>query len=357
MSNVRTQIDPSLFTEPGAAMDLYHNSIRESLPYDAFGGKTRFLAKVISVPITVESGGTTGGNWSFRARIIEDPSPHWFIPNPCSEATAGDDKENQKLIALHTSFVGSSDDMPVYDGMVIVELEKNMFSYNLQHGKFIRVVNNPAEEPSFQWTSCIGSVARCEALAQTFDESEPWTGIPAKAEDIEAAYPIVARTKGLADKIVSVATAVGIPDPGWLANAIHFETSFTFDPSIQNKDTKATGLIQFIPKTAGGMNTSVDALKKMSAIKQMDYVKKYLMPFKGKLKTSADLYMAIFFPAAVGHGPRYSIYNYYVKHEGKSWADQKFLKKNNGIKTAGDYQALADRNAKMPTGGFATRTA
>jgi len=179
MSNVRTQIDPSLFTEPGAAMDLYHKSIRAALPYDAFGGKTRFLANVISTPIKVASGGTTGGNWSFRARIIEDPSPHWFIPNPCNEATAGNDKENQKLIALHTSFVGVGDGTPAYGDMVIVELERNTFSYNLQHGKFIRVVNNPAAAPEYQWTSCIGN---CERLAETFDEKEDAEEAPLPAE-------------------------------------------------------------------------------------------------------------------------------------------------------------------------------
>lgn len=65
-------------------------------------------------------------------------------------------------------------------------------------------------------------------------------------------------------------------------------------------DGYATGLIQFIPNTARALGTSTWELEKMSRVEQMDYVLKYLMPYKGKLNTYFDVYLVVFFPAAVG---------------------------------------------------------
>ena len=58
--------------------------------------------------------------------------------------------------------------------------------------------------------------------------------------------------------------------------------------------------------------------------------------------------MSIYFPVAVGRGPSYNIYNWYVQNKSVRSA-QKYLSDNGGIRTAGDYQALADRSAKLPT--------
>jgi hypothetical protein len=73
-----------------------------------------------------------------------------------------------------------------------------------------------------------------------------------------------------------------------------------FDPSIQNPYTKATGLIQFMPATAIGLKTTVDALRKLNGIKQLEYVEKYYKPVIGRAKTIGDLYMWTFIPAALG---------------------------------------------------------
>lgn len=69
----------------------------------------------------------------------------------------------------------------------------------------------------------------------------------------------------------------------------------------------ATGLIQFIPSTAIYLGTTVAALYAMSNLQQLDYVKKYFSPYRGKVKSYTDLYMVTFFPAALGKPDNYVI--------------------------------------------------
>jgi hypothetical protein len=79
-----------------------------------------------------------------------------------------------------------------------------------------------------------------------------------------------------------------------------FETGETFSPSIQNSSSKATGLIQFIKPTATALGTTLDKLKAMTDIEQLDYVAAYFKPYKNKMSTVSDVYMAILWPAAIG---------------------------------------------------------
>lgn len=76
------------------------------------------------------------------------------------------------------------------------------------------------------------------------------------------------------------------------------------DPAIQNKITHATGLIQWMPQFAPS-GTTVDTLKQMSGLQQLDYVEKYYQPYFGRLKSFSDLYRAVFWPASIGKGPDY----------------------------------------------------
>lgn len=70
-----------------------------------------------------------------------------------------------------------------------------------------------------------------------------------------------------------------------------------------NRTTEATGLIQFMPSTAEGLGTSVEALKNMLPTEQLEFVEKYLSKMKraagfapnAKL-SGADLYALIFLP-------------------------------------------------------------
>lgn len=100
------------------------------------------------------------------------------------------------------------------------------------------------------------------------------------------------------DKVKKISTNLGI-DPNWLMAIMYFESMGTFSPSITNS-IGATGLIQFIPSTASSLGTSTSALKKMTAVQQLDYVEKYLKTYKGKYNNYIDVYFAVFFPLAIG---------------------------------------------------------
>lgn len=80
--------------------------------------------------------------------------------------------------------------------------------------------------------------------------------------------------------------------PEHLLAAMSFETGGSFDPAKQNK-IKATGLIQFIPPTAQALGTTVDKLKAMTSVEQLEFVEKYMDDFKGKLNTLEAVYTSI----------------------------------------------------------------
>lgn len=113
-------------------------------------------------------------------------------------------------------------------------------------------------------------------------------------------------------------------NPKWILQCMSFETGGTFSPKVKNKaGSKATGLIQFMPSTARQLNTSTRKLSKMSQIKQLQYVYKYLKPFRGRLHSLADCYMAIFCPRGVGKNDRYVLYS-----KGKPYRQNRGLDRN-----------------------------
>jgi hypothetical protein len=88
----------------------------------------------------------------------------------------------------------------------------------------------------------------------------------------------------------------------WLMAAMAFETGRTFSPSVRNAKSSATGLIQFMEKTAAGLGTTTRALAALTAEHQLSYVQSYFAPYAPRIKTLDDLYMAILWPAAIGRG-------------------------------------------------------
>ncbi len=125
--------------------------------------------------------------------------------------------------------------------------------------------------------------------------------------------------------------------PDWLMALMNSETGGTFNPQIVNRqgasvkgydehgkviksagtpDSKndferaryrATGLIQFMPSTAKYLGTSTQELFKKNNVQQLDYVHKYFLPVKGKIKGFEDLYLYAFYPYAVGKPDDYII--------------------------------------------------
>jgi hypothetical protein len=100
-------------------------------------------------------------------------------------------------------------------------------------------------------------------------------------------------------KVVAIALDIAC-DPHELMACIAFETGRTFSPSVRNPNSSATGLIQFMAATARELGTTVEALAAMTAEEQLDKVAQYFAPFRGKLHTLSDVYMAILWPMAVG---------------------------------------------------------
>lgn len=101
------------------------------------------------------------------------------------------------------------------------------------------------------------------------------------------------------NKVISVANDLGIANPNWLMQIMKAESGLRAD--IVNPKGGAIGLIQFMPRTAKGLGTTTDTLRNMSRVDQMDYVEKYLQPYAGRLNSYFDLYLVVFFPAAIGN--------------------------------------------------------
>jgi hypothetical protein len=101
-------------------------------------------------------------------------------------------------------------------------------------------------------------------------------------------------------KVITIAEKLNV-DPDFLMACMAFETGETFSPSIQNQaGSGAVGLIQFMPNTAQKLGTTTNALAKMPAVEQLDYVERYFRSLRRRLGAIEDVYMAILWPAAIG---------------------------------------------------------
>lgn len=87
-------------------------------------------------------------------------------------------------------------------------------------------------------------------------------------------------------------------DPNHLMMVMYFESQL--NPQARNPHGTASGLIQFTALTAKQLGTSIHEIRKMDALQQLKYVYLYLKPFKGKMDSFLEIYLAIFFPKAVG---------------------------------------------------------
>lgn len=114
---------------------------------------------------------------------------------------------------------------------------------------------------------------------------------------------------GFREKVFEVASALQV-EPDELMAVMAFETAETFRPDIKNMaGSGATGLIQFMPSTARGLGTSTEALARMSAIEQLEWVRTYFKPYTGRLTSLSDLYMAVLWPRAIGKPDNYVLWS------------------------------------------------
>lgn len=100
-------------------------------------------------------------------------------------------------------------------------------------------------------------------------------------------------------------------NPMALVAIMDFETGGTFGTdTVNGAGSGATGLIQFMPKTARSLGTSVEELSQMTQVEQMDYVEAYFDQFGSKIQGGQvdDLYMAVLWPAAIGKPSGYPLF-------------------------------------------------
>lgn len=110
--------------------------------------------------------------------------------------------------------------------------------------------------------------------------------------------------KEFADKVKEICDKLNI-DENWLMFVMYFESRL--NPKAVNPTSKAQGLIQFMPTTARALGTTTSALAKMTNVQQLDFVYEYLKPFKYKMNSWIDVYLAVFYPKAMNQGDGYTI--------------------------------------------------
>lgn len=141
--------------------------------------------------------------------------------------------------------------------------------------------------------------------------------------------------------VVQIANSIGF-DPNWLMIVMSFESGL--NPQAVNPTSGASGLIQFMPTTARNLGTTVEDIRKMDAIEQLDYVYQYLLPYKGKIASLVDLYLRVFYPAAVGQPSDYVLGG---NNPEKLAAQNKiFDTDKNGIVTKGEVEQYINSYAK-----------
>ena len=201
------------FTAGANGMSLLGNAVRESLAYDAYEGKTVFNAVVLTTPVILSeldlnyNGPTAGGQgaggadrvseFMFKGRILAEdgiPSPHDYLPDPCDGynlsrpfATADGEGRSQtsaimNVIALHTTFfsavqqeVQGATKKPKVGDIVRVELERNVFSYNLATGVYLETITDQAistrtmNGEEVQENPSSSAASECENLSALMD--------------------------------------------------------------------------------------------------------------------------------------------------------------------------------------------
>lgn len=146
-------------------------------------------------------------------------------------------------------------------------------------------------------------------------------------------------------KLQKVADKLGVETSALLAV---MKQESGVNPHAVNKSSNATGLIQFMPDTARNLGTSVEELRGMNAVDQLDYVYKYYKMVGVRPGMNAgDLYVATFMPAALGKGDQHVLGQHGAAgFSGSVYAQNKGLDRNrDGIITVADIKNSVNRFA------------
>jgi len=140
-------------------------------------------------------------------------------------------------------------------------------------------------------------------------------------------------------KVIKICKELGV-DPNHLMACMAFESVESFRPDIKNPNSSATGLIQFMDNTASALGTTTKALSQMTNTQQLDYVKAYFEPYKNRLNTLTDVYMAILCPRAIGQPEDYVVFSKDDKTKRSYFANKVLDTNGDGIETKKEISAL-----------------
>ena len=182
MSN-KDIISSTDLTTPEEKTELFGQSMRNAaLPADVFKGKTIFKAIILKqsaqnlspddvsamIGISDQQAPRTNANAKFnayRVRIIDENSPHSFLPVPCSVYDSSK-PSNHLLINMHTMVFKSvkSGDKLTPGDIVDIRLNNQDFSYNLNYGMIVgdKQSHNKQKLAPEQGIPCISSQSAFE---------------------------------------------------------------------------------------------------------------------------------------------------------------------------------------------------
>ncbi len=159
----KTEISFPAVTGDGSGLELFANAIRQnSSGEDTYRNKTTFKAVVLkplagSNPLPnkakaaiegtaepVSKQDRRGGYLAYRVRIIDENSPHLFLPDPCSPQVASKNSAANNVIKdMHT--LAFSREVLNYGDEVLITLTPGSFSYNIEQAYITEILMNNAQ--------------------------------------------------------------------------------------------------------------------------------------------------------------------------------------------------------------------
>jgi len=115
--------------------------------------------------------------------------------------------------------------------------------------------------------------------------------------DLIFAHLVTTNRDAFLSKVRDISGKLGV-DPNWLMAVMYKESRL--NPKAVNPTGGATGLIQFMPRTAESLGTTTAALLNMSNLEQLDYVHAFYRPYRGRMNSYVAMYQATFFPISLG---------------------------------------------------------
>lgn len=139
-------------------------------------------------------------------------------------------------------------------------------------------------------------------------------------------------------RLVEVANWLGV-DPTDLAAIMDFESGF--NPRAVNHSSQATGLIQWMPATAANLySLTVAQIASLSAVDQLELVRKYFAGIRGRGLDAHQLYMLVWNGSPAAPDTVLGVSDA-GGHSGKVYAQNKGLDLNHDGKiTAGEASAI-----------------